>query len=111
MTKAQAVPAGRQVKKALKTVIDPELGQNIVDLGLVYDINLKSQNANLKSVHIVMTLTTPGCPLGSWFVEQVKQAVAAGLKIDEEDVMVEITFDPPWSQEMMTDEVRAEMGF
>jgi metal-sulfur cluster biosynthetic enzyme len=49
--------------------------------------------------------------LGSWFVEQVKQAVAAGMKIDEERVMVEITFDPPWSQELMSEEAKANLGF
>lgn len=100
-----------QVKKVLKTVIDPELGQNIVDLGLIYNIQVTRDKGQGTSIHITMTLTTPGCPLGGWFVEQVKQAVATGLKISEENVLVEITFDPPWTQDMMSDEVRAELGF
>jgi metal-sulfur cluster biosynthetic enzyme len=107
----------KQVREVLKKVMDPELGINVVDLGLIYDIVVSEQRTparrrgGVNRVKIKMTLTTPGCPLGGWFVEQVKQAVATGLKIDENQVMVEITFDPPWSQELMTDEAKVELGF
>jgi metal-sulfur cluster biosynthetic enzyme len=101
-----------QIKTVLKTVLDPELGINIVDLGLLYKITIATSDTLHDSrINILMTLTTPGCPLGGWFVEQVKQAVASGLNIDEDQVMVEITFDPPWSQELMTEEAKAELGF
>jgi metal-sulfur cluster biosynthetic enzyme len=99
------------VKNILKTVLDPELGVNIVDLGLIYEIHVTSDREQGTSLHIKMTLTTPGCPLGSYFVDMVKQALVAGLQIDEENIMVEITFDPPWSQELMSEEVKAQLGF
>ncbi len=98
-----------KVKEILKTIKDPELGINIVDLGLVYKITIGDEGEEIK-VRVVMTLTTPGCPLGGWFVEQIKQALALGLKIEEAEIMVEITFDPPWSQECMSDEIKAELG-
>ncbi len=94
------------VLAALKGVIDPELGVNIVDLGLVYSVGVEGDTTN-----IVMTLTTPGCPLGGYFMEQVKEAVATGVGIDEDKVGVEITFDPPWSQELMSEEAKAQLGF
>ena len=95
-----------QVRKTLKGVIDPELGINIVDLGLIYEVKIEG-----KRVEIVMTLTTPGCPLGGFFCDQVREAVAAGLKIESEQVGVEIVFDPPWSQELMSEEAKAQLGF
>jgi metal-sulfur cluster biosynthetic enzyme len=115
------------VRQALKTVIDPELGVNIVDLGLIYKIEILRQSgssqgsrsaqddtADLKSVSavlIVMTLTTPGCPLGGWFLEHVKEAVVSVVGVEEEQVQVEITFDPPWTMELMDLEAKAELGF
>lgn len=96
----------KQVEKILRGVNDPELGINIVDLGLIYDIKITGSR-----IHILMTLTTPGCPLGGWFVQEVQKALAAGLKIGEDLVMVEITFDPPWSQELMSSSAKAELGF
>jgi metal-sulfur cluster biosynthetic enzyme len=77
-----------------------------VDLGLIYEVGVDQD----EQVSILMTLTTPGCPLGGWFIERVTEAVATGLKIDEEQVKVRITFDPPWSQELMTNEVKEQLG-
>lgn len=92
--------------------MDPELNINIVDLGLVYEINIAtSDKPHATSLRIKMTLTTPGCPLGGYFVDMVKQAVTTGLKLEEDQVMVEITFDPPWSQELMSAEAKAQLGF
>jgi metal-sulfur cluster biosynthetic enzyme len=99
-----------EVEEILKTVKDPELGVNIVDLGLIYDVKLETRNSKSETIRIVMTLTTVGCPLAGWFVEQVKQAVALGLKIKEENVVVEITFDPPWSQECLSDDAKEQLG-
>jgi metal-sulfur cluster biosynthetic enzyme len=98
-----------RVMEVLKEVCDPELGINIVDLGLIYKIVISGQGT-VDRVKILMTLTTVGCPLGGWFVEQVKQAVALGLKLDEDQVMVEITFDPPWSQDAMSKDAKEQMG-
>jgi metal-sulfur cluster biosynthetic enzyme len=99
-----------QVMEVLKEVCDPELGINIVDLGLIYEVKIEPRTSNHELIRILMTLTTVGCPLGGWFVEQVKQAVALGLKLDEDQVMVEITFDPPWSQDAMSKDAKEQMG-
>jgi metal-sulfur cluster biosynthetic enzyme len=99
------------IYQALKTVIDPELGINIVDLGFIYDIQLKSKKNKLQSIHLTMTLTTPGCPLGGYFVDQVKQAISNTLSIKEEDIIVEIVFDPPWTPDIITESAKAELGF
>ena len=91
------------VTEALKEVYDPELHYNIVDLGLVYDVGVKDG-----SVHILVTLTTPACPIGPMIIEQVQENL--GLLPGVKDVDVEITFDPLWSPEMMSDEARADLG-
>lgn len=98
-----------KVKEILKTVNDPELGVNIIDLGLVYKITINDEGEEIR-VRVVMTLTTPGCPLGGWFIEQIKEALVKGLDVDKEKIMVEITFDPPWSVECMTLEAKDQLG-
>lgn len=94
----------KKVRAALKLVIDPELRINIVDLGLVYDVREEAGE-----VEIEMTLTSPGCPLAGIIDEEIKKAVknVRGVK----KVIVELTWDPPWTQEMMSDEAKAELGF
>lgn len=95
------------VWQALKTVMDPELHIDIVSLGLVYKVMMQQ-----KQVHILMTLTTPGCPLAGMFDTMVKDALRTIEGIDvNQDVFVELTFDPPWMTDMMTDEAKAELGF
>ena len=80
---------------------------NVVDLGLVYDIKVKDQK-----VHILMTLTTPGCPLAAVFTPMVRQALSGISGLDSyKDVEIDLTFDPPWHQGMMSERARAEMGF
>lgn len=98
------------VRSALRTVIDPELGFNIVDLGLIYNIHIDSSSHASSLVSITMTLTTPGCPLGPFFLNQVKEVVAMAAQIQPEAVDVQIIFDPPWSQDMMSDELKLQMG-
>lgn len=93
----------KEVRESLKEVIDPELGINIVDLGLVYEIEVEDDR-----VEILMTLTTPGCPFGSIFDEMVRQEVGALQGINE--VEVELTFEPSWTPEEMTEEARNELG-
>ena len=92
------------VREQLKEVIDPELDINIVDLGLIYEIEVDDEN----NVDILMTLTTPGCPLHGVFDEMVRQEVA--LLDDVGEIEVELTFEPRWSPEEMSDEARDELG-
>lgn len=92
------------VRKALKGVNDPELGINIIDLGLVYDIRISEE------VIITMTLTTVGCPLGPWFKEEVQTVVAGATGLRPEQVQVNFTFDPPWTRDMMDEAAIAELG-
>lgn len=99
-----------EVYERLKTVIDPELNVNIVDLGLVYGVEVKQEH-NRTKIHIVMTLTTPGCPLAGVFNFIVRDAFRDCEDLNPEtDVTIELTFDPPWTQEMMSDELKAKFG-
>ncbi len=91
------------VTEALKEVYDPELHCNIVDLGLVYDIDAKDGD-----VHILMTLTTPACPVGPMIIEQIQEIV--GILPGVKDLDVELTFDPMWSPDLMSDEEKADLG-
>jgi metal-sulfur cluster biosynthetic enzyme len=99
-----------QVMELLKTVDDPELYINIVDLGLIYDVNVYEVEGQSK-VKITMTLTTPGCPLGSTINMLIKDALfpLKELNVDT-DVEINVTFDPPWTIEMMTEEAKAQLG-
>ena len=100
-----------QVTTILKTIIDPELGHNIVDLGLIYDIKISPPTTNHQPlITIVMTLTTPGCPLRGYFHTTIREQVAAGAGIDPDQVEINLTFDPPWSPEAMSEELRLELG-
>ena len=92
------------VRQALRAVKDPELDLNIVDLGLVYDVEVEDGN-----VHIKMTLTSPGCPAGPMIMSDVYKAVRAldGVK----DVDVEIVWEPYWTPEKIEPRIRAMMGF
>lgn len=94
------------VLEELKKVIDPELHINIVDLGLVYDVEI---NQEVGTVAVTMTLTTPGCPLSMVFEEWVPAAVKSieGVK----DVKINLVWEPPWDPEKMTDEAKETMGF
>ena len=87
---------------ALKTVYDPEIPVNIWDLGLIYDINI-----NDKEVVVVMTFTSPTCPLMEEILLQVKNAVAG--VVGDAPVRVELVWDPPWNVSMMSDAARVEL--
>ena len=93
------------VKAVLAEVIDPELGVNMVDLGLLYEINISNEN----HVDIVMTLTTPGCPLGSFFRKDIHDRLASLEGVTSSDVR--IIFDPPWDFSRVTEEAKAQLGF
>ena len=91
------------VRDALRQVIDPELGCNIVDLGLVYRIQI-----NNGTIAVEMTLTTPGCPMHESIAAGVKAAVLQLPAVEE--VNLAIVWDPPWSPDRMTDAGRAMLG-
>lgn len=93
------------VVDACRTVFDPEIPVNIYDLGLIYTIDINPENA----VNITMTLTAPGCPVAGEMPGWVADAVNSmpGVKT----VNVDMTFDPPWGMDMMSDEARLELGF
>ncbi len=96
-----------QVREKLKEVVDPELLINIVDLGLIYDVKLKIQDSRFK-VFVKMTLTSPGCPLASTFESLVTKAVKSLEGV--EAVEIELTWEPAWSMEKMSEEAKAELG-
>jgi metal-sulfur cluster biosynthetic enzyme len=130
-----------QVREALKTVMDPELGINVVDLGLVYEIRIQNPELRIKKkdrragklkdgkagemkdqrsngrnntdkgvkVKVVMTLTTPGCPLMGVFEGMVNETV--GLIEGVEEVGVELVWEPAWSPDKMSEEAKAELGW
>jgi FeS assembly SUF system protein len=100
------MPTVDQVMEALKNCYDPEIPVNIVDLGLVYDVKITDD----KNVYVKMTLTAPGCPVGPFVAEQVREAVMT-LVEGVEKVDVEIVFDPPWTPDRMSDEAKALLGF
>ncbi|MEZ4711711.1 MAG: metal-sulfur cluster assembly factor [Caldilineaceae bacterium] len=87
----------------LKAVIDPEIYHNIVDLGLVYDVIV----ADDRSVQVIMTLTTPHCPLGPQIIEDVQNTLKGH---GATDVDVQIVWQPMWTPDAMTDELKAELG-
>ncbi len=92
------------ITNALRTVIDPEIGLNIVDLGLIYEIQINEGKATVK-----MTLTTPGCPMHATISQEVKEKVESLNGINE--AIVQIVWDPPWTMDRMSDEAKKEMGF
>jgi len=94
-----------QVEEALKTVNDPELGIDIVNLGLVYEVAVDDDN----NVHVTFTLTTMGCPIAPLIEEQIKGATQYIEGIGE--VTAEMTMYPPWSPEKMTPLARSALGF
>lgn len=102
------------VYKKLNEVLDPELRIGLVDLGLIYDVSIspaQTQDGERVRIHILMTLTTPGCPLAGVFGTMVKEGLSGfpGVDIDR-DITVELTFDPPWIIDMMNPESRARLG-
>lgn len=94
-----------QVIEQLKTIIDPELNVNIVDLGLIYDIVIDQEKG---AVEVTMTLTTPGCPLSFVFEEWIPEAVKKieGVK----DVRMNLVWEPAWDPDKMTDDAKELMG-
>lgn len=96
------------VREALKEVIDPELFVNIVDLGLIYTVNITDRDDGKYDVGIEMTMTSPMCPAGPQLVANSRDAVS---KMDQvEEVDVKVVMDPPWTQDMMTDDAKDQLN-
>lgn len=93
-----------EVYDALKTVYDPEIPVNVVDLGLVYDVQVAENN----DVFVQMTLTFPGCGMGPHIAQQAEWAIQDVEGV--EDVQIELTFDPPWSPDLISEEARSQLG-
>ncbi len=104
-TAANLIPSRKeQILAMLRNCYDPEIPFNIVDLGLIYSIELKEDEVKIK-----MTLTSPGCPVGPWLTDEVKEA-CLGVE-GTKQVFVEIVFNPPWSPAMMSESAHKALGF
>jgi len=96
-------PSPEAVEEALTNVIDPELGLDFVELGLIYDVKIDEGD-----VHVTFTLTTPACPIGPQITEQIEEFVS---EIDGvSNVSSEMTFQPPWSPEKMSEDAKFALG-
>ena len=95
------------VVEVLKQCNDPELPIDLWNLGLIYDLEINEEDEKF-SVDIVMSLTTPGCTMGQYMIEDIKSKMSSIESISRVDV--ELTFDPPWSPEMMTEEGKVKLG-
>ncbi len=95
---------GEKIVNVLKTIYDPEIPVDIYELGLIYDVFVNEDN----DVKILMTLTTPNCPVAETLPVEVEEKVKS--LNDVNDAEVEITFDPPWSQDLMSEEAKLELG-
>ncbi|HEX2125973.1 MAG TPA: metal-sulfur cluster assembly factor [Thermoleophilaceae bacterium] len=98
------MPSVDEVTEALTNVIDPELGLDFVELGLVYEVEVDDSD-----VHITFTLTSPGCPIGPQVSEQMKEYVS---ELDGvENVHPHMTFTPPWTPDLMSEDAKFALGF
>jgi metal-sulfur cluster biosynthetic enzyme len=98
------MPTEEQVYDALRDVIDPELGLDFVELGLVYGVEVSEAN-----VTVTFTLTTPACPIGPQVSEQMKEFV--GELDGVEDVLTNMVFSPPWTPELMSEDAKFALGY
>jgi FeS assembly SUF system protein len=95
---------GEKIVTVLKTIYDPEIPVDIYELGLIYDVMVNEDN----EIKILMTLTTPNCPVAESLPMEVEEKVKSMNEV--KDCEVEITFDPPWTQELMSEEAKLELG-
>ena len=93
-----------EIYDTLKTVYDPEIPVNVVDLGLIYDV----QVADNSDVYVQMTLTFPGCGMGPYIAQQAEWAINDIEGVGE--VEIELVFDPPWSPDLISEEAKAQLG-
>ena len=105
MTQEEKTQIEERIVEVLKTVYDPEIPVNVYDLGLIYKIDLKEDG----DLDMDMTLTAPACPAADFIMEDVRQKVLGveGVKTAQ----INLVFEPEWTQDMMSDEARADLGF
>ncbi len=103
-TAPDSLQLGDKIVNVLKTIYDPEIPVDIYELGLIYDVFVNEDN----DVKILMTLTSPNCPVAETLPVEVEEKVKSINEI--KDAEVEITFDPPWTQELMSEEAKLELG-
>ncbi len=96
---------GEKIVGVLKTIFDPEIPVDIYELGLIYDVFVNENN----DIKILMTLTSPNCPVAETLPVEVEEKVKTLEEVNNAEV--EITFDPPWSQDLMSEEAKLELGF
>ena len=96
---------GEKIVSVLKTIFDPEIPVDIYELGLIYDVMINED----RDVKILMTLTTPNCPVAESLPLDIEEKDRSINEVKE--VEVEITFDPPWTQDLMSEEAKLELGF
>ena len=96
---------GEKIVRVLKTIYDPEIPVDIYELGLIYDVFVNEDN----HVKVLMTLTTPNCPVAETLPLEVEDKVRSIEEVVE--AKVELTFDPPWTKDLMSDEAKLELGF
>ena len=104
MTDKELEEIGDKIVGVLKTIYDPEIPVDIYELGLIYDVFVSDEN----NAKILMTLTSPNCPVAESLPRDVEEKVKSLKQINE--CVVEITFDPTWTQEMMSEEAKLELG-
>lgn len=105
MTEVEVQEIGDKIVDVLKTIYDPEIPVDIYELGLIYDVFVNESN----EAKILMTLTSPNCPVAETLPVEVEEKVKTLEEI--KDAEVEITFDPTWTQDMMSEEAKLELGF
>ena len=105
MDKKEKTELNDKIIRAIKTVYDPEIPVDVYELGLIYEIDVKDN----KDVHVLMTLTSPSCPAAESIPNDVKNRIEMIKEIN--DVDVEITFDTPYTSDLMSEEAKLELGF
>ncbi|MBN4057869.1 DUF59 domain-containing protein [Olleya sp. AH-315-K02] len=103
-TKIDANALGEKIVRVIKTIFDPEIPVDVYELGLIYDVFV-NENYDVK---ILMTLTTPNCPVAETLPLEVEEKVKSINEVKSAEV--EITFDPPWTQDLMSEEAKLELG-
>ena len=96
---------GEKIVSVLKSIYDPEIPVDIYELGLIYDVFVNED----QDVKVLMTLTTPNCPVADSLPQEVKDKVQSLDEVNEAEV--ELTFDPPWTRDLMSEEAKLELGF
>ena len=98
------MPTVEEVQEALTNVIDPELGLDFVELGLIYEVEVDAGD-----VHVTFTLTSPGCPIGPQVTDQIKEYVGELDGVNQ--VEATMTFSPPWTPDMMSEDAKFALGY